>query len=445
MQITEDALKPEYYLISTKTNTLNSTETESRNRVSKPAVKNYSREYLLKRLKQTTERMKNAFGELGFSEYEINTSSNNKKVSDSVLKLLPKSIQDYSNINLLQNSRPQEYSTSASNNPKVNGILDEDIIQGETGDCWLISGLYSLNATEKGKQIIKNSIKANDDGSVTVDFKGVGQSYTIPYSDIKKYDTDNNTTDAYSNGDNDVLVLELAAEQLWKDVNSGKVNLDCKSDNIGYTGQGNGIRDGGFANQITYYLTGVEADEYYNYNVSNLSEKTISNVLQNAFDKGNTVIDVSIYRNVHSANLINGSKFSIDVGNQGHSLGITNITKDTVTIVNPWDTRTSYTMSWSQFANLGIGYLSSADLNGVEVEQTQNVNNEPQNVIEEENIEKNDITNIEDNNTTQNDVNNEENTNTEEKIKDLFYYNTQVYNQPGFGEDGSFKIFKGLL
>ena len=36
--------------------------------------------------------------------------------------------------------------------------------------------------------------------------------------EIAKYDTDNTTYDKYSNGDNDMLVLELAAEKLWKDI-----------------------------------------------------------------------------------------------------------------------------------------------------------------------------------------------------------------------------------
>lgn len=67
------------------------------------------------------------------------------------------------------------------------------------------------------------SITSNPDGSVTVNFKGVGVSYTISLDEIKKHDTDNIKNDAYSNGDNDMLVLELAVEKLKKDIESGKV------------------------------------------------------------------------------------------------------------------------------------------------------------------------------------------------------------------------------
>lgn len=85
--------------------------------------------------------------------------------------------------------------------------IDEPVSQGGTGDCWILTGVLSLASTEVGKQIIKSSITANSDGSVTVTFKGIGVSYTISIEEIKKHDTDNIKGDAYSNGDNDMLVM----------------------------------------------------------------------------------------------------------------------------------------------------------------------------------------------------------------------------------------------
>ena len=43
-------------------------------------------------------------------------------------------------------------------------------------------------------------------------------------------------------------------------------------------------------------------------------------------------------------------------------MAITDVSKDTVTFVNPWDTSKKYTMNWDEFAKLGIGYMSSSDL-----------------------------------------------------------------------------------
>jgi len=61
----------------------------------------------------------------------------------------------------------------------VNGIIDEPVSQGHTGDCSLTTAVLSLAAADYGREIIKDSIEPHDDGSVTVHFKGVNKSYEI--------------------------------------------------------------------------------------------------------------------------------------------------------------------------------------------------------------------------------------------------------------------------
>ena len=258
----------------------------------------------------------------------------------------------------------------------INGEIDETVSQSSiTGDCWLISSIVSMSKDEKGKEIIKNSINVNDDNSVTVSFKGIGVSYTLSQEEIAKYDTDNTTYDKYSNGDNDMLVLELAAEKLWKDIKYGKVKLDTNNENI--TAIGSDIGEGGLPSQMIYYLTGVESQEYYNEETSELSKKEIYEILENALNSSNSVINIGIYDNVHSCKLTDGSNFSLDVGSGGHALCVTKVTKDTVTFVNPWDTSVEYTASWKEFASLGIGYVAVSDLSkAVEKEVADNTNND---------------------------------------------------------------------
>ncbi len=266
---------------------------------------------------------------------------------------------------------------NTTNPSKVNGEIDEYVGQGGTGDCWLLTGVLALNSTEVGKNIIKSSITANVDGSVTVNFKGVGVSYTISLDEIKKHDTDDIKGDAYSNGDNDMLVLELAVEKLKNDIASGKVKLDVIKDSYeGYNGESGEI-EGGFPQQLLYFLTGEEsttatakyirAPQTPNDPAQTfIPESYINKIFNEALENGNTAITFGLYDGTHSAKLTNGKDYKLPLGRGGHALAITNLTKDTVTFVNPWDSTKEYTMSWSEFAKLGIGMIATTDLSGLE-------------------------------------------------------------------------------
>lgn len=254
-------------------------------------------------------------------------------------------------------TKPSQINSSAA---AINGEIDESVLQGSTGDCWVLSAVLSLNSSATGKEIIKNSITVNDDSSVTVSFKGLGISYTIDPSEISKYDTDNITSDAYSNGDNDMLVLELAAEKLRSDIKSGKIKINSSNTNITYAGDGNGLDDGGLPVQMLYYLTGIESDEIYNKNLNNLSSDKINAILDKA--SNNTVLSFIVYGKGHSAKLVDGSTYSLSLNNEGHALAITNVTDNTVTFTNPWDSGISYTMTRREFVKLGVCYMCSTDL-----------------------------------------------------------------------------------
>ena len=291
---------------------------------------------------------------------------------DVNLKDLLKNFSDWKAV------EPVAVDNDNTTNPSgVNGKIDEHVGQGGTGDCWLLTGVLALNSTQVGKNIIKSLITANADGSVTVNFKGVGVSYTISLDEIKKHDTDDNKNDAYSNGDNDMLVLELAVEKLKNDIASGKVKLDVIEDSYeGYNGESGEI-EGGFPQQLLYFLTGEEsttatakyirAPQTPNDPAQTfIPESYINKIFNEALENGNTAITFGLYDGTHSAKLTNGKDYKLPLGRGGHALAITNLTKDTVTFVNPWDSTKEYTMSWSEFAKLGIGMITTTDLSSLE-------------------------------------------------------------------------------
>ena len=227
----------------------------------------------------------------------------------------------------------------------INGLLDENRYQGQTGDCWFIAGLNSLNSTEKGRQVISNSITKNDDGSVTVNFKGVDKSYTVTSEEINSHDTDARGFDAYSNGDNDLLVLEIAYDKIRQDT------------------QGRDIR-GGWNEEIYEALTGINTTEFGS-STGKTSASDIDKALNAAMSNKNLALGFALRDNFHTAKQTNGEPYVFEGGN--HAFSITNVTKDSVTFVNPWDSAEPVTMTREQFKKLGISALQGCDMKNLNV------------------------------------------------------------------------------
>ena len=268
----------------------------------------------------------------------------------------------------------------------VNGEIDQAVAQGGAQDCWLIAGVLALNNTTNGKQILKNSIIANQDGSVTVKFAGVNAEYRISYEEMKLYDNEasfaTKTVVAYSVGDNDLLAIELAVKKLKNDIDNGKVVLGVDANS--YEGNRANTLDGGYAQQLLYFLTGNTSSTKTVDIPSNASDSTVKSILSkgiarsevgaflNVQNGSNSALTFSMYYSDKSAKCTDGSTFSVKLGDSGHTYAITNVDKNkrTVTFVDPSNSTKSYTMTWDEFAKMGIGMLSSTAINSSKVEVT---------------------------------------------------------------------------
>lgn len=96
-------------------------------------------------------------------------------------------------------------------NKVVDGKID-DFSQGTIGDCWFLSAVKELSLTPEGQQVIKESIKSNNDGSVSIKFKGdlKCKSYTVSKEELT-------SRTEFSVGDADTRALEIAADKYYKD------------------------------------------------------------------------------------------------------------------------------------------------------------------------------------------------------------------------------------
>lgn len=98
----------------------------------------------------------------------------------------------------------------------VNGEIDKDFQQGLLGDCSLLGTLYSISNTEVGAKVIKDAITINKDSygrveSYSVNFKGIDEKVTITKEELEKADKIQRSEGySYTDGDDDVLLMELA-------------------------------------------------------------------------------------------------------------------------------------------------------------------------------------------------------------------------------------------
>lgn len=120
-----------------------------------------------------------------------------------------------------------------------NGKIDEAFKQGSTGDCWLLASIKAIASRSKGLQILNDSVKVNNDGSVIVTLKGVNKTYTISKEELE-------SNIQFSSGDGDVRALEIAVNKYFEEERGVNNNLDIT---------------GGFAFVAYEILTGKSVEE----------------------------------------------------------------------------------------------------------------------------------------------------------------------------------------
>ena len=219
---------------------------------------------------------------------------NDSSVSDEIKTKAEEIIQKYENQEKVAIGRRDGGSV------KINSEIDERVTQSGMGDCYLLATLNCLQETESGREIIKNAIVDNKDGSYTVKLSGVNMSYSFSTEDIEEAEKEiikgkadgssvvGEGSERYSNGDDDAMLIELAIEKFREGIYDGTIKTksswpDYVSNTVSKDSHDKGLSalSSGSMDQIIYLLSGIETESVGKNNISSTLDTIQKDIEEN--------------------------------------------------------------------------------------------------------------------------------------------------------------------
>lgn len=232
-------------------------------------------------------------------------------------------------------------------------------------DCWLLAGLKAMSLTKDGAKIIQDSISQDENtGNVTVSLNGVNEKYTFTPQEILK------AKGHLSNGDDDVVVIEMAVEKHRRKVlEKGTYDRDYEVfnenlDNRAGDGTKNFPLNGGSGNELFFLLSGKQS-KYYLANSENFLSKLPNSDLQQRIKTS------MIYKMDDMLSLFSNGQnryagtvsFRSQIGNMRpeHTYSIRNIENNYVTLIDPNDTAGNVIIPRKDFES-NVYYIRACDM-----------------------------------------------------------------------------------
>ena len=158
--------------------------------------------------------------------------------------------------------------------------------QGSVGDCWFLSSLINYTSSPEGEKNINDRIKNNGDGTYSVTFNNPFEQtkkeiFTVSKEELanyKKISRNNNEKEkAFSSGDIDVRIMEIAANKMFEKY-IPKEELENKDDlpieGSSYLKEAILHKALGYKDNIEYYYTIDNKNSEWNGKI----QKTTGNV-----------------------------------------------------------------------------------------------------------------------------------------------------------------------
>lgn len=200
---------------------------------------------------------------------------------------------------------------------KFDGVIG-NFKQGNTNDCGLLAAVKSLSETATGAQILKNAIRHNSDGTITVRLHSRMPLLFGKYIDSTYSPHEIMNEKGISTGDPDVRAIEKA----MKDYRVDKFR----------------VLDLTRPEEAFYALTGKNGD-YYRQNEQNNTPENMLNDIKNGKGKYAAVAGLP-------------NQYS------GHAFSVISFDGSKVTLVDPLDSSKTLTMSKNEFLDKLISFDS---------------------------------------------------------------------------------------
>ena len=281
---------------------------------------------------------------------------------------------------ILDNTNESENNTTRKESPKTPWDSIKDIFNKTSGDkdgkigntkqkradCWILSAINAINYTEVGKELIKNSLQYDNDGA-KVKFKGYDKPIYVPDFEIK---AEKEGAFPCASGDKDMARFEIAVEKMVSKLKTEELIINDEDYNkitpADLNNQGIQLKyDGGYSEFVFYLLSGKIPEKYTEkediekalneFQANNCKNYALGFAIETFDDKEN-VKGLSS----HSSTADTGeTKYTIKDNNgkkqplgAPHAYAIKEVTDDTVTVINPWNSKKKIVLSKEQFMGL---------------------------------------------------------------------------------------------